>query len=399
MQSYEKKRLGLYVHVPFCRSKCAYCDFFSVVPPNAELTERYVNALILHMQSYRRGARDYAPDTVYIGGGTPTSLEPDLLIRLIRAIRHNFSLVRGAEFTVEANPATVELNTLNRLRRLGVNRLSMGLQSANNRELAALSRIHRREDFEASFRLARRARIDNINVDLMFGIPYQTRDSLMKSLRYVVRLGPEHISLYDLILEPGTPLDRQRATLPFPNEDEEAEMYLMAVDFLAQNGYAQYEISNFARPGYQCRHNLKYWNCEEYLGFGVAAHSFFRGSRFSFVRNLDKYMNGLEIPSSAIRLTEQNDAVTPRERLGEYIMLRFRLTAGLDCREFARRFGVSFEQLYGRKMYPYVKNGFATYRDGVFALTPQGMFVSNYILSDLLDFGDLGALGYFNGTK
>lgn len=399
MQSYEKKRLGLYVHVPFCRSKCAYCDFFSVVPPNAELTERYVNALILHMQSYRRGARDYAPDTVYIGGGTPTSLEPDLLIRLIRAIRHNFSLVRGAEFTVEANPATVELNTLNRLRRLGVNRLSMGLQSANNRELAALSRIHRREDFEASFRLARRARIDNINVDLMFGIPYQTRDSLMKSLRYVVRLGPEHISLYDLILEPGTPLDRQRATLPFPNEDEEAEMYLMAVDFLAQNGYAQYEISNFARPGYQCRHNLKYWNCEEYLGFGVAAHSFFRGSRFSFVRNLDKYMNGLEIPSSAIRLTEQNDAVTPRERLGEYIMLRFRLTAGLDCREFARRFGVSFEQLYGRKMYPYVKNGFATYKDGVFALTPQGMFVSNYILSDLLDFGDLGALGYFNGTK
>lgn len=399
MQSYEKKRLGLYVHVPFCRSKCAYCDFFSVVPPNAELTERYVNALILHMQSYRRGARDYAPDTVYIGGGTPTSLEPDLLIRLIRAIRRNFSLVRGAEFTVEANPATVELNTLNRLRRLGVNRLSMGLQSANNRELAALSRIHRREDFEASFRLARRARIDNINVDLMFGIPYQTRDSLMKSLRYVVRLGPEHISLYDLILEPGTPLDRQRATLPFPNEDEEAEMYLMAVDFLAQNGYAQYEISNFARPGYQCRHNLKYWNCEEYLGFGVAAHSFFRGSRFSFVRNLDKYMNGLEIPSAAIRLTEQNDAVTPRERLGEYIMLRFRLTAGLDCREFARLFGVSFEQLYGRKMYPYVKNGFATYRDGVFALTPQGMFVSNYILSDLLDFGDLGALGYFNGTK
>ena len=399
MQSYEKKRLGLYFHIPFCRSKCAYCDFFSIVPPNAELMERYVNALILHMQSYRRGARDYAPDTVFIGGGTPTSLPPELLFRLIHAIRRNFSVVRGAEFTIEANPATLDLPTLNRLRRLGVNRLSIGLQSANNNELAALSRIHRREDFEAGFRMARRARIGNINVDLMFGIPYQTRASLMKTLRYVVRLGPEHISLSDLILEPGTPLDRRRATLPLPSEDEEAGMYLAAVEFLAQNGYAQYEVSNFARPGYQCRHNLKYWNCEEYLGLGVAAHSFFRGSRFSFIRNLDKYMNGLEIPSSAIRLTEQNDAVSPRERLGEYIMLRLRLREGLNCRDFARRFGVSFEQIYGRKMYPYVQNGFAVYKDGAFSLTPQGMFVSNYILSDLLDFADLGQLDIFNGTK
>ena len=395
----EKKRLGLYLHIPFCRSKCAYCDFYSMVPQNDELIERYVNALITHMQSSRQGTKGYYVDTVFIGGGTPTCLPTEQLIRLIRAVRKNFTVVKDAEFTVEANPATVDTPMLNRLRRAGVNRLSMGLQSANNEELAALSRIHRRQDFAESFRAARLARIENINVDLMFGIPYQTRESLMKTLRYVVRLGPEHISLYDLILEPGTKLFAQRQNLPFPSEDEEADMYLAAVEFLAQNGYAQYEVSNFARPGYMCRHNLKYWNCEEYLGLGVAAHSFFRGNRFAFIRHMERYMNGLELPNSAIRLTETSDTVSPRERLGEYIMLRFRLREGLNCRDFARLFGFSFEDLYGRKMAPYVKNGFATYNGDAFALTPKGMFVSNYILSDILDFEDLGHLDIFNGTK
>lgn len=399
MQTYDKKRLGLYLHIPFCRSKCAYCDFYSLPAQSDEVMERYVNALIAHMQSYKKGARDYVADTVFIGGGTPTALPPESLTRLIRAVKRNFSLMRDAEFTVEANPATVDHTSLSHMRRLGVNRLSMGLQSANNNELAALSRIHRREDFAASFRAARRARIENINVDLMFGIPYQTRQSFMKTLRYLVHFEPEHISLYDLILEPGTPLFQKRASLPFPSEDEEVEMYLSAVEFLAQNGYVQYEISNFARPGCQCRHNLKYWNCEEYLGLGAAAHSFFRGNRFSFAREMERYMRGVEVPASSIRITDQNDAVSPKERLGEYIMLRFRLSAGLNCREFARLFGTSFEQRYGKKMAPYVQNGFATYKDGVYALTPRGMFVSNYILSDLLEFSDLGQTGLFNGNR
>lgn len=399
MQTYDKKRLGLYLHVPFCRSKCAYCDFYSLPDPDTDVMERYVNALIAHMQSYKKGARDYVADTVFIGGGTPTVLPPELLFRLIRAVKRNFTVLRDAEFTVEANPATVELPTLTRMRRMGVNRLSMGLQSANNNELAALSRIHKRQDFEATYRAARRARIPSINVDLMFGIPYQTKQSLMKTLRWLTHLGPDHISLYDLILEPGTRLYAQRSNLPFPSEDEETEMYFMAVEYLAKQGYAQYEISNFARPGHMCRHNLKYWNCEEYLGLGPAAHSFFRGNRFSFVRDAERYMQGVEVPTSKIRITEQNDEISPKERLGEYIMLRFRLAAGLDCRDFARRFGTSFEQRYGKKMQPYVQNGFATYKDGVYALTPRGMFVSNYILSDLLEFSDLGQVGMFDGSR
>lgn len=396
---FEKKRLGLYFHVPFCRAKCAYCDFYSFAPRDPAVQERYVNALLLHMQSYKDGARDYVADTVFIGGGTPTTLPTDQLLRLIRGIKQNFHLTKGAEFTVEANPATVDVSMLNRLRRAGVNRLSMGLQSANNEELSALSRIHRREDFEESFRAARRAKIDNINVDLMFGIPYQTKRSLLRTLRYVVHLGPEHISLYDLILEPGTPLFRKKDALPFPSEDEDVDMYLTAVEFLAQNGYAQYEVSNFARPGYQCMHNQKYWNCEEYLGLGVSAHSYFMDNRFSFTKDLKRYMTGLEIPASRVKLTDENDTISQQERIGEYIMLRFRLTAGLKDKEFSRRFGFSFSQIYGRKMQRYIDGGFATYHDGVYALTPQGMFVSNYILSDLLDFEDLGQLNLFNGTK
>ncbi len=399
LASYEKGRLGLYFHIPFCRAKCAYCDFYSFVPNDEALMERYVNALALHMQSYRDGAKDYLADTVFIGGGTPTALPTELLVKLIRTVKKNFTVTKGAEFTIEANPATVDVGMLNRLRRAGVNRLSMGLQSANNEELAALSRIHKREDFAASFRAARRARIDNINVDLMFGIPYQTKRSLLKTLHYVVRLGPEHISLYDLILEPSTPLARRAPGLPMPTDDEEADMYLAAVEFLAQNGYAQYEVSNFARPGYQCRHNLKYWNCEEYLGIGASAHSYFRDSRFSFVRDIKKYMHGVEVPASRVKITDENDVVSPRERMGEYIMLRFRLAAGLNDREFTRRFGASFSQTYGKKMIPYINGGFATYKDGVYALTPQGMFVSNYILSDLLDFSDLGQTGFFSGMK
>ncbi len=396
---YEKKRLGLYFHVPFCRAKCAYCDFLSCVPRDPAVQERYVNALISHMQSYKDGARDYVADTVFIGGGTPTTLPIEQLLRLIRGIKQNFHLTKGAEFTVEANPATVDVGMLNRLRRAGVNRLSMGLQSANNEELSALSRIHRREDFEESFRAARRAKIDNINVDLMFGIPYQTKRSLMRTLRYVVHLGPEHISLYDLILEPGTPLFQKRDTMPFPTEDEDVDMYLTAVEFLAQNGYAQYEVSNFARPGYQCMHNQKYWNCEEYLGLGVSAHSYFMDNRFSFVKDLKRYITGLEIPASRVKLTDENDTISQQERIGEYIMLRFRLTAGLKDKEFARRFGFSFTKAYGKKMQRYIDGGFATYNDGVYALTPQGMFVSNYILSDILDFENLGELPLFNGSK
>ncbi len=391
--SNESSPLGIYVHVPFCRSKCAYCDFNSAACSNTELMHRYVSALLTHMDGYRKGCLDYSPDTVFIGGGTPTVLPPDELYRLIRGIRKSFDLTKNAEFTVEANPATLTLSQLKQLRRLGVNRLSIGLQSADERELRALGRIHTRRQFFESFKAAREAKFDNINIDVMFGIPYQTYDSLMKTLDYVTRLGPEHISLYDLKIEPGTPFYENRAALSdiCADEDTEYAMYTSAIELLASRGYEQYEISNFARPGYRCAHNLKYWNCEEYLGFGVSAHSYFNGNRFAFISDIMKYMPALEDMTSNIELTSESEHLERRERMGEYIMLRFRLCDGLDPSAFSARFGASFEAMYGAKLKKYINSGFIVRRGNAYAFTPAGMFVSNYILSDILEFEDLGA--------
>ncbi len=388
----DKKRLGIYIHIPFCLSKCAYCDFNSAPAPDGSCVTRYVNALIAHMERYRVGAKAYEPDTVFIGGGTPTSIPMDELIRLVKAVKRNFKLTKNVEFSIEANPATVTKEGLARLRRLGVNRLSFGLQSAHENELKVLSRLHSRQDFARSYKMARAAGFDNINIDLMFGIPYQTMESLMHTLHFVTRLGPEHISLYDLKIEPGTKFYRDYDQIaPFlPDEDTEADMYLSAIEYLRNMGYYQYEISNFARPGRMCMHNLKYWNCEEYLGFGVSAHSYFNGNRFAFTPDREKYCRAIEVPGSPIRLTVENEAVEERERLGEYIMLRFRLTEGLDTREFIRRFGASFDALYGHKLSRFIKGGYMTYQGGRYALTPQGMFVSNYILSEILEFEDFG---------
>lgn len=394
----ERKRLGLYFHIPFCLSKCAYCDFNSAPAQSVEIVSSYISAMIAHIESYKVAAANYEPDTVFIGGGTPTCIPIEELVRLIRAIKKNFKLTRNVEFSIEANPATVTYPTLLKLHRLGVNRLSMGLQSAHENELKALSRRHTRKDFVKSYRMARDARFDNINVDLMFGIPHQTYDSLMHTIRYVCGMSPNHISLYDLKIEPGTAFYKHYNEIAptLPDDDTEADMYLGAIDLLRQNGYLQYEISNFARPGNMCAHNLKYWNCDEYLGFGVSAHSYFNGSRFAFTGDINRYIQGVTVKESKIRITEQCETVEERERMGEYIMLRFRLTAGIDDREFTRRFGYSFESLYGEKCAKFINNGFMTGRNGVFALTPAGMFISNYILSEILEFEDFGKY-YFGG--
>lgn len=398
IQLSDKKRLGLYFHIPFCLSKCAYCDFNSAVPQSAEVMSHYVSALISHMESYRAVAKNYEPDTVFIGGGTPTVLPMEELVRLIRAIKKNFRLTKYAEFSIEANPATVTFAGLKHLNRLGVNRISFGCQSVHDNELKALSRRHTRKDFVRSFRMARDAGFGNINVDLMFGIPYQTPRSLAHTISFAASLNPDHISLYDLKIEPGTRFYQNYDEISrlLPSEDEEADMYMNSVEQLRNLGYRQYEISNFARRGYMCLHNMKYWNCEEYLGFGVSAHSYFNGNRFAFTGDMERYMQGVEKKDSKINITTENEAIQERERMGEYIMLRFRLTAGVEEREFMRRFGFSFESLYGAKLAKYIKGGYVTAKNGVYALTPAGMFVSNYILSDILEFEDLGRYYFGN---
>ncbi len=389
-----EQTLGLYFHIPFCQSKCPYCDFYSAPTSSfselgssgPDLTARYTDALLLHMEDYAKSAAGYEVDTVFFGGGTPTILPSSRLLSLLDGMNDFYNVRSDAEITLEANPATVSTSELRRLRRAGVNRLSMGLQSADDGELKALGRIHSFSDFVESFRAARKAGFSNISVDLMYGIPGQTRESFRETLSRVIDLDPEHISVYGLKIEEGTPFAARRDSLSLPDEDAEYEMYLEAVNTLSENGWAQYEISNFSKPGKQCLHNLRYWNCEPYLGFGPGAHSYFGGRRFAFRRDLGAYLLAMEYPDRAENLLSENYEIKPSERLGEYVMLRLRLTEGVDTDAFAARFGVSFERMFERYLPIYLKNGFMVHNGRSYSFTPKGMFVSNYILSAMLDF-------------
>ncbi len=390
------KTLGLYIHFPFCMSKCPYCDFYSIT--DSSCADRYVNAVVLQMQDYKKAASRHDVDTVFFGGGTPSLLSTKQLLRVIDGIYDNFNVRGDAEFTLEANPATVKTGALRKLRRAGVNRLSIGLQSANDNELEALGRIHTFSDFEESYKAARRAGFDNISVDLMYGIPEQTPESFGRTLKTVTDLAPEHISMYGLKIEEGTPFDGMKDTLSLPDEDTECKMYFDAVEYLAARGYAQYEISNFSRPARQCVHNLRYWNCEEYLGFGPGAHSYFGGRRFAYKRSLSDYVKNTEVPGSVSDILSENYEIKPSERIAEYVMLRMRLSEGVDTEFFAAAFGVDFERLFGKYLERYKKAGFVKKAGRSWAFTPKGMYVSNYILSSMFDFDSDILKGIANGT-
>ncbi len=373
------KKLGLYVHIPFCRSKCLYCDFCSFPRQDEEKMAAYVDALYRDLRAHAPACRDYVVDTVFLGGGTPTTLPAYLLKELMGEIYKNYNVAPDAEITAECNPVTGERELFARMRAAGINRLSIGLQSAHEKELKALGRLHNFDIFATCFSDARAAGFDNISVDVMSGIPHQTPESRRETLQKVLALSPEHISSYDLIIEAGTPFARKRATLSLPDEETARRMYLEGIEFLSQNGYAQYEISNFARAGYESRHNLKYWNCDEYLGFGVAAYSDFGGARFGNSRDIEAYIAGKDI-------TKERSLPDEAERINEYIMLRFRLCEGIDATAFAKRFDSSFEDVCGKKLAPFIASGLVC-RDGDrYFLSREGMLVSNTILSDVLDF-------------
>lgn len=388
------KPLGLYIHIPFCKSKCAYCDFYSTdkilcaghkIPEEMKL---YVNALKNQMRIFSERTTQYNVDTIFIGGGTPTALPEKLLLQIVKEVDRCFYLEDGYEFTVEMNPATANLSMLKKLHRAGVNRLSIGLQSAHNHELAALSRIHTTGDFTECFQMAREAGFDNINIDVMYGIPEQTKASFMDTLAFVTSMKPEHISMYNLRIEDGTPFGERKHMLPLPDEDTECDMYFDGISYLASEGYKQYEISNFAKEGRECRHNLKYWHGEEYLGCGPAAHSYFGHNRFSLRRSLAQYCKALEVKGKSIpsSLLEENYSIDKKEEIAEYLMLRLRLNEGISSEDFEERFGGSFDAVFGKKLQIYVDRGFMTHENGRWAFTPQGMFVSNYILSRIIPF-------------
>ncbi len=388
------KKLGLYLHIPFCKSKCAYCDFYStdkITVTGRKIPDQmrqYIQALKNHMRIISERTTQYNIDSVFIGGGTPTALPPKLLLDLVKEVERDFYTEDDLEFTVEMNPATADKKLLKKLHKVGVNRLSIGLQSSHNHELAALSRIHTVGDFTEAFQMAREAGFDNINIDVMYGIPEQTRDTFMETLAFVCSMKPEHISMYNLRIEDGTPFGERRHMLPLPDEDAECDMYFDGIEYLASQGYRQYEISNFAKDGKECRHNLKYWHGEEYIGCGVAAHSYFGGSRFSFRRALEPYCKALEqmekqLPKS---LLDENYRIDKKEEVAEYLMLRFRLAEGIDINDFKNRFGGDFDTIFGKRLQFYIDNGYMQHENARYFFTPKGMFVSNYILSRIIPF-------------
>lgn len=385
-----KQPLGLYIHIPFCRSKCKYCDFCSFAPRDDELVAHYIDALILQLEDSADSCRDRIVDSIYFGGGTPTFLAADDLCRILDTVFRLYHVDRDAEITVECNPATVDRKYLVKLHRHRVNRLSIGMQSSHAGELEALGRIHNYEDFLRTFEDARAAGFDNISVDLMYGIPEQTEDSFADTVKKVIALGPDHLSLYALKIEEGTPFFEMKDTLTLPGEDAEFNMYITACDTLRRAGYEQYEISNFSKPGYASLHNLKYWHCDDYLGFGLNASSYFEGDRFQTISDIHTYIDALEIMYNDIDIESGRTKILSAECMDEYVMLGMRLVEGVNAREFEERFHTSFEEKYGAKLRSYVDEGFvvADGKGGSFRFSPKGMFVSNYILSDVLSLGD-----------
>ncbi len=372
------KSCGIYVHIPFCQRKCQYCDFVSF--PDFSKEEAYFTALQQELSLYETTLSHIGIDSIFFGGGTPSAVSPDRLISVLESLQR-FSVDKNAEITLEANPATLTREKLKRYRSAGFNRLSLGLQSANDGELAQLGRLHNTDDFLENYHMARDAGFSNINVDIMFGIPEQTPESFWNTLQLVCHLQPEHVSVYSLILEEGTPLYQRQKELLLPGEEEERRMYQDAKSVLKKAGYQQYEISNFAREGFACRHNLKYWKMRPFLGFGLAAHSFFTGQRYA---NTDDYTTYLQMVKKGNKPVAETAQETNEELFEDAVITGFRLQEGIDVTELQKQFEISFEQRYPEAIARYLQSGHMVRTKKGYALTEKGFEISNYILSDLI---------------
>ena len=371
-----KKSLGIYVHIPFCVQKCRYCDFCSFAGEGEDVKARYGAELVRRIRAYNGQVSDYKVDTVYFGGGTPSLMSAGAIEKIMNAVRDTFSVCGSAEITLECNPATADREYFSAIRSLGVNRISMGLQSASDRELSLLGRIHTVEDFDRTFADARAAGFDNISADLMYGIPDQDRVSLHNSMKHLADLSPEHISAYGLMIEEGTYLYRHRQDFCLADDDTQCDMYLDCTEYLASRGYEKYEISNFCRDGRRSRHNMRYWLGEEYLGFGVAAHSYFGGYRFGNSRDISAFMSGRDI-------MEEREEVGDDGLREEYIMLRLRLSDGIDTRDYQHRFGRDFYCDFPI-VSDWIKSGLMRQNKDSISFTDRGIFVSNSLISDML---------------
>ena len=372
------RELSIYIHIPFCVRKCLYCDFLSA-PAGREEIESYVNLLLLEIKKQSIFYGDHRVISIFLGGGTPSLLPAADVERILEQIRRCYPMAADAEITIECNPGTVTAEKLHHYITGGINRLSVGLQSTDDAELARIGRIHSYRDFLESYRLAREAGFGNINVDLMAALPGQSVDSYRRTLERVTALAPEHISAYSLILEEGTPLYVNQSGYTFPTEEEDREMYALTGEYLAEAGYCRYEISNYGREGFACRHNKVYWKRGDYAGFGLGASSMVDNVRWKNPEDHAAYAVCVE---SGERREVQ--ILTLEEQMEEFMFLGLRLMRGVDTEEFKRLFGKPMEEVYGKQLASFTAQGLLFRDKGRLALTPRGIDVSNVIFAEFL---------------
>lgn len=375
--------LGIYVHIPFCVSKCYYCDFASYVQDKSNY-QAYVHALIEEIRAHRESRPSpLTIKTIFIGGGTPSVLPPILLEKILIALKESFVITDHAEITIESNPGSLSLEKLKTMKKHSVNRISMGVQAYQDNLLKKIGRTHTKDDIVESYALCRSLGFDNINLDLMFALPGQSLDQWKETLEAVVKLSPEHISAYSLIIEEETPFGKMsnQGELEEPSEDLERLMYSFAKDYLSQNGYKQYEISNFAKEGKESKHNINNWKAYPYIGIGLGAHSYYNGYRYHNTYDIEEY---IENSSQLRHIQEDKEWIDCKAQMEEYMFLGLRLTDGIEISDFEKRFNQSIFDVYGSQIKQHKKDGLLMETKGCIWLTDYGQDISNRVFSSFL---------------
>ena len=375
-----EKRVGIYVHIPFCASKCAYCKFYSLAGAD-KLMPDYHTAILRHIEEYSPQLDGYLIDTVYFGGGTPSHYGAGRLASIFNALKKYGHVSLDSEVTVEVNPGGITRDDLVRLRRAGFSRLSIGVQCASDTMLKSLGRTHSYADAEETVKNARQAGFDNISVDIIFGLPSQDKDAWAETVARTASLKAEHISCYVLDIEEGTQLYIFKDSPFLPDDDAQADMYLYAVEMLARFGYRQYEVSNFARRGYESKHNLKYWLGDEYIGFGPGAHSYVGQCRYSFIEDIWTYIGRV---TSGEGVVEYSRDMSDFENASEYLMLRLRTSHGISEEEYYNIYRLKMDLIL-ELLRRYESSGWALYKDGRWRFTPTGFMLSNTLIGEILD--------------
>lgn len=379
IQENTKKELGIYIHIPFCKQKCYYCDFTSFCNKD-NIVEKYIECIKKEIQNKLKqiDAKDYLVTSIYIGGGTPSYIEPEYIESILYELKSEIKT--SLETTIEVNPGTVTRDKLEKYKKIGINRISIGLQEVHNTLLKQIGRIHSFEEFENTYKLARKIGFKNINVDLIFGLPNQTINDLKESLEYIVNIQPEHISTYSLIVEEGTVLQKKikEKALKLPDEDTERQMYWYIKNTLELKGYNHYEISNFAKKGHESLHNTNCWKQKEYIGFGVAAHSYFNDRRFSNKENLEEYINNIE-NGNIEKNTYLHEIQNEEEKQREYMLLGLRTIKGISIKEFKNRFKLNPIFLYHNELEFLVNEKLLNIDGDYIKLTNRGIDLANVV--------------------